>query len=125
MRGFIRKSHLQAMWRQGIVQFSDRRKHAAEHFKGAELAAYFAKELSSYLTKEQAEVPEKHFYDRAQGEEFTPPEEAEWVSGDMASIIGHVAATHFDGEAPHRRWSSDELGEKWEGPPVLLLYWYG
>lgn len=123
MSGFIAKRSLQALWGKGIVHFSDRRKAAAEAFQGAELAAYFAKELAGYIAKEQGQGNGRHFYDVGQG--FQPPEFVEDLVAVEGNVIGHVASMHFGGEMPKRLWRSEELGEKWEGPPVLLLYWYG
>lgn len=122
MEGYVRKRDLQAIWGRGIVHFSDKRKRASEAYSGAQLAAYFAKELAAYITKEAAATDGQHFYDCAQG--YQPPEVCEFVQGDEGAIIRHVSVKHFGSELPLRTWHSSEL-EDWDGPPVILCYWYG
>lgn len=123
MRGhFIGKKTLESLWGQGWVNFSDRRKGASQAFKGAELAAYFAKELAGYISKEEAEVNGQHFYDVAQN--FQPPAVVEDVRGSEDVIVAHIATKHFKGKAPVSVWRSSDVDD-WEGPPVVVLRWYG
>jgi hypothetical protein len=63
----------------------------------------------------------RHRYGIAEG--FEPRRRSERVQGDWLTVMRHVSAVHFDGEVPSFVWSSLELGDDWEGPPVRIGFW--
>ena len=121
LRGFWPHDVLTSMWGHGIVEFSRRKHNGPDETGGclrARLAAYIAKSLAGYVSKELEAGRDRHAYDVGQG--FQPKVER-WL-GSSDEDLRDAFDQRFGGEIWQAEWRSEDA-EDWHGPLVRWWVW--